>query len=191
MTSPGLKKLEGLQIDIRDYDVHEIEQLGKLTTLTHLVIGCRDEHFPVLQPLSHLTDLKILGDDTRDDSLRYLALMKGLQRLLLEGAPIDGSGFKHLKDFVEMEELFIEGTNLNDEAISHIVENFPRLRRLEYQQTQVSRDGALQLASLLWLLRPGFPGEVLGPAHQAFPARHERGRLRSGELLRRSSPRST
>lgn len=173
----GLKQITGLKISVRDYSALEIRSLGKLSTLTHLTIACQDEHFPVLQSLVNVKELEIIGEEIEDSSLRYLASMKGLQNLSLEGVPISGTGFSHLKDFTDLQELNVAGTRLSDDGITAIVDNFPRLKKMEFSDTDVSREGALRLAALPWLYLLNFPKEVVGPDAQTVE-KSERSRHR-------------
>jgi len=176
----GIERIVSVSIPNAKSALEVLPHLGNLEYLKTLKIGYKRLQNEDLRTLPALPDLEYFGtglNPLSDEGLKYLASMKGLQRLNLMGSKVRGPGLAYLKGFNQLEWLELHSTPVDDSAIPHIVENFPRLKRLSLANTNVTPKGLMQLADLHWLETLGPPADMIGPDPTVGETRDERRRL--------------
>jgi hypothetical protein len=163
----GAERIFFLSLPDRPEALEILPHVGKLERLTTLTIAFRkltDEHLEMLPALPGLLEFGMISNQVTDKGLQHLAGMTELRRLRIFGIKgIRGAGFAYLKESTKLEFLYAHGSGLEDSAIPHIVKNFRKLRRFDFDKTGVTADGLLQLAELPWLTTLAPPEDIAGP----------------------------
>jgi len=156
LTSAGLRYLQdfhGLRLlDVSHTSVDDtgLELLSRLKRLERLYLSytrVTDIGLHWLAALSNLQALGVAGTRITNDGLREIGRLTGLRELVLDSTAIGADGLRHLVGLHGLEELSLPITPTNDAAVPHILRH-PNMRRLDLRRTEITLDGALQLAAL-------------------------------------------
>ena len=109
------------------------QALGTLTTLNDLELGI---------------NASLEKNDIDDDDLKHLSELQSLTRCALLGSRIEGPGLRHLAKSEKLEELDLSESCVGDTDCETIVEQFPRLKYLNLNNTRVTPKGLDVLSSL-------------------------------------------
>jgi hypothetical protein len=163
-----------------------LPHVGKLTRLTTLSIAYEKLADRDLQVLPQLPGLKRFGmanNKVTDDGLKYLAGMTELRELRITGIKgIRGPGLASMKVSSKLDWLYASGSGFDDSAIPHVVQNFPLLRRFDFDETNVTSEGYKQLGELPRLTTLAVPRNIAGERQD--PDRKSRMLRLSTEFLR-------
>ena len=160
----GVERIWGIGLSDDRGSLVILPHLGKLDKLVSLHIAVsdlKDNDLKALPPLPKLREFWMGKNVVTDEGLKYLADMKDLRYLQIRGTQIQGSGLVHLAGLTKLDRLDLSENPLTDEAIPHIVNNFKRLRKINFGSTNVSSDGFMMLADLHWLTTIDFPDGIV------------------------------
>lgn len=183
----GVEKIISLSFPNKKESYEIFPFLSNLEHLVNLRIGgdtLTNDHLKNLPPLPNMTSLVLGQNMVSDEGLRYISAMKKLRRLSLSSTKVQGPGLAYLTGFDQLEWLDLGNTPLDDRGIPHIVANFPKLKRIELGNTNITPAGAMQLSNLLWLTNTAFPDDIANPGQEvkmserlALLIKYERARL--------------
>jgi len=188
----ALKEIEGLGELRINGNALKKKHLQSIAALPHLTVlrlrgcGLDDKALEVIKEMSNLKWLGITHTPITDEGLKHLAQLRKIKRLELPKTKIRGPGLAHLKGFDQLEWLGLGSTPLDDSGIPHIVANFPKLKRLQLDETNITPDGLMQLVDLHWLQNLAPPSDMLPRKHMQAQG-EERTRLLQEERKARKA----
>ena len=175
----GIRIRENMPKKTRKEVMQLLPHLAKLDHLRELSFnnGISDDDLKTLPPLPTVKKFGTSSTHITDEGLKHLADMKNLKHLRLRRTQVRGPGLAHLKGFSKLEWLELGSTPLDDSAMPHVVANFPRLRRFDFNETNVTPEGLMQLVDLHWLGTIGPPNNIVGPDFTKAKTKAERSRM--------------
>ena len=108
-----------------------------------------DAEISTLPPLPNVIDFYIRDSPNISDSaLANFASMKKVEEIDIVNTNLKGTGFEYLKGFAKLKRLNISGSPIDDLSVPHMVANFPNLEYFAFEDTKITPEGWMQLASL-------------------------------------------